>query len=121
MPEQADTKRRSGVLKRALHDPDYELLVAELEREIVGFVDQWVIYDFPHGATLSFIQNLFVSLSHRRKGIGRTLLREIIKSAKAKGVLETHTATEFDNKPAIELYKKQGLVKESLLLEMELE
>lgn len=73
------------------------------------------------GQRSALYRTLFVSLSHRRKGIGRTLLREIIKSAKAKGVLETHTATEFDNKPAIELYKKQGLVKESLLLEMELE
>lgn len=54
-----------------------------------------------------------------RKGIGNRLLREIIRSAENKGVSEIHVVTEFKNKPAINLYKKHGLMKESLQLERE--
>ena len=38
MPREADNEKRVNVLKQALRNPDYELLVAELEGEIVGFI-----------------------------------------------------------------------------------
>jgi ribosomal protein S18 acetylase RimI-like enzyme len=41
---EADNGKRIDVLKQALRDPNYELLVAKLEGEVIGFVDQWVIY-----------------------------------------------------------------------------
>ena len=117
MPEEATREKRVEILRNALRNPDYELLVAELDGEIAGFVDQWIIHDFAHGAKLSYIQNLCVTPKHRRKGVGSRLLQEIIRSAKNKGVLEIHVVTEFENKPAIDLYRKHGLVKESLQLE----
>jgi len=119
MPGEADTERRVGILKQVLKNSDYELLLAELEGEIVGFIDQWFIHDFVHGAKLSYIQNLCVASPYRSKGIGSKLLQEIIKNAKENGASEIHVVTEFGNKSAIELYKKQGLTKESLQLEME--
>ena len=39
--------------------------------------------------------------------------------AKEKGALEIHVVTKFENNPAIQLYKKHGLTKESLQLEKE--
>ena len=119
MPEEATGGKRIEILRKALRNPDYELLVAEVEGEIAGFVDQWVIHDFAHGAKLSYIQNLYVTSKHRGKGVGSKLLEEIIKSAKNKGVLEIHVVTEFENKSAISLYRKHGLVKASLQLERE--
>lgn len=73
MPKEALESERIKILETALDDPDYELWVAEVNGEIVGFVDQWVIHDFAHGANLSFIQNLYVTPKHRRKGIGEKL------------------------------------------------
>ena len=119
MPEEAPREKRIEILRHALKNPGYELLVAELDGEIAGFIDQWVIHDFAHGAKLSYIQNLYVTSKHRRKGVGNRLLREIIKSARNKGVLEIHVVTEFENEPAINLYRKHGFVKESLQLERE--
>lgn len=119
MPEEATREKRIEILRQALENPDYELLVAEVEGEIVGFVDQWIIYDFAHGAKLSYIQNLYVTSKHRRKGVGDRLLQETIRSAENKGVLEIHVVTEFENRPAISLCRKHGLVKESLQLEKE--
>ena len=119
MPEEATGEKRIDILRKALKNPDYEVLVAEVEGEIAGFVDQWIIHDFAHGAKLSYIQNLYVTSKHRRKGFGSKLLEGIIKSARNKGALEIHVVTEFENKSAINLYRKHGLVKESLQLERE--
>ena len=120
MPEvEATREERMEILRKALRNPDYELVVAELDGVPVGFIDQWIIHDFAHGAELSYIQNLYITAKHRRKGIGSTLLDEITRSAENKGVLEIHVVTEFENKPAISLYRKHGFVEESLQLERE--
>jgi ribosomal protein S18 acetylase RimI-like enzyme len=112
-------EKRMEILRKALRNPDYELVVAELAGETVGFIDQWIIHDFAHGAKLSYIQNLYITSKHRRKGIGSRLLEEIIRNAEKKGVLEIHAVTEFENKPALNLYRKHGFVEESLQLERE--
>jgi len=122
MPEVETTReKRMEILRKALRNPDYELVVAELNGETVGFVDQWIVHDFAHGAKLSYIQNLYITSKHRRKGIGSRLLEEIMRSADNQGVLEIHVVTEFENKPAINLYRKHGFVEESLQLEREFE
>lgn len=119
MPQEATREKRKEILRHILKNPDYELLVAELDGKIAGFIGQWIIHDFAHGAKLSYIQNLYVTSKHRRKGVGSRLLGEIMKSAKRKGVLEIHVVTEFGNRSAINLYRKYGLVRESLQLERE--
>ena len=120
MPElEATREKRMEILRKALRNPDYELVVAELDDETAGFIDQWIIHDFAHGAKLSYIQNLYITSKHRRKGIGSKLLEEIIRSAEKKGVLEIHIVTEFENETAISLYRKHGFVEESLQLERE--
>jgi len=116
---EATREERMEILRKALRNADYELVVAELDGETVGFIDQWIIHDFAHGAKLSYIQNLYITAKHRRKGIGSLLLEEIIRSAENKGVLEAHVVTEFENKAAIKLYRKHGFVEESLQLERE--
>ena len=116
---EATREKRMEILRKALRNPDYALVVAELNGETVGFIDQWIIHDFAHGAKLSYIQNLYITTKHRKKGIGSRLLDEIIRSAEHKGVLEIHVVTEFKNKPAISLYRKHGFVEESLQLERE--
>ncbi|MEM0358161.1 MAG: GNAT family N-acetyltransferase [Candidatus Bathyarchaeia archaeon] len=80
----------------------------------------WTINDFCHGGKLTYIQNLYVAPKYRRVGIGSKLLQRIIERAEAKGALEIHVVTGFDNEVAIRLYKKHGLEKESLQLEKEL-
>jgi ribosomal protein S18 acetylase RimI-like enzyme len=119
MPKEADNTKRVNVLRQTLKNPDYEVLVAELDGELVGFIDQWVLQDFTHGAKHSYIHNLYVSVNHRRKSVANKLLRETMKNAKNMGVTEIHVTTRFDNKLAIRLYKNHGFAKEHLQLEKE--
>jgi ribosomal protein S18 acetylase RimI-like enzyme len=120
MPKMASARERTIMLRRAMRNPDYELLVAEFNREIVGFIDRWDIYDLAEGAILSYVENLYVIPRFRRRGVGGELLQKIVESAKRKGAREIHVFTELDNKLAISLYKKHGFVKRGLQLEMEL-
>jgi len=115
----ATYEERLSILKSALKDPDYELWIAEADGEIVGFIDLWTIHDFCHGGKLSYIQNLYVAPKYRRLGVGSKLLQKVIERAEEGGALEIHVVTKFDNEPAIRLYKKHGLTKESLQLEKE--
>jgi ribosomal protein S18 acetylase RimI-like enzyme len=117
----ATDEERLSILKSSLKHPDYELWIAEANRDIVGFIDLWIIHDFCHGGKLSYIQNLYVAPKHRRLGVGSHLLQKIIERAKERGALEIHVVTRFDNERAIQLYKKHGLTKESLQLEKEFE
>ena len=120
MPKMASTRKRMSMLRRAMGNPDYELLVAEFNGEIVGFIDRWDIYDLAEGAILSSVENLYIIPRFRRRGMGGELLQKIVKSAKRKGAREIHVSTRFGNKPAIDLYEKHGFVKKNLQLEMEL-
>jgi ribosomal protein S18 acetylase RimI-like enzyme len=117
----ATDEERLSILEIALRDPDYELWVAEVDGEIVGLIDLWIIHDFCHGGKLSYIQNLYVTPEYRGLGAGSQLLQKIIERAKEGGALEIHVVTEFDNERAIQLYRKHGLTKESLQLEREFE
>jgi len=120
LPGEAEAETRLGVLRQSLIDPNYALLVADADGRIIGFIDHWVINDFVHGGKLGYIQNLYVSPEYRRKGVGSSLLKEMIERAKANRVLEIHVSTEFDNRGAIEFYRKQGCPEEHLQLGMEL-
>jgi len=117
----ATREERLAILKSYLNDADYELWVAEVNGEMAGFIDLWIIHDFCHGGKLGYIQNLYVAPKHRRMGVGSKLLRKIVERARELRALEIHVVTEFNNESAIRLYKKHGLTKESLQLEMEFE
>ncbi|MEM3789387.1 MAG: GNAT family N-acetyltransferase [Candidatus Bathyarchaeia archaeon] len=117
----SNDEERLSILKNSLKNPDYELWLAEIDGDIVGFIDLWTIHDFCHGGKLTYIQNLYVAPKYRRLGVRSRLLQKIVERAKEKGALEIHVVTGFDNEPAIRLYKKHGLEKESLQLEKEFE
>ena len=86
MPQEADITKRAEVLKEILKEPDYEVLVAELGETIIGFLDQWIVKDFTHGAKHCYIQNLYVCFEYRQKGVASKLLEEAMRNAKNMGV-----------------------------------
>jgi ribosomal-protein-alanine acetyltransferase len=101
--EEAFTKKQIALL---LTDYNSISLVAREDGEIVGFI-VGVIY--PDGKTLSgHIVTIDVSPSHRRKGIGQTLLQETECIFVQKGVRTCLLEVREDNTAAIGLYRKLG-------------
>jgi len=109
---------RKEMFGRALKNGDYLCLVAEMNKEVVGFIDMWAFPDVSHGAYLAQVQNLAVTERMRGKGIGTRLIEEIIEVFRKKKYHELHVWTEKKNKDSIRLYKRLGFRTEQLMLEM---
>lgn len=108
---------RKKVFHEALSSENYIPLIAEVSADIAGFLDIWHFPDVGHGAKLGVIENFIVSERYRKMGIGRKLLEESVEIARKQKFHELHVWTEFKNKNAIEMYKKNGFTNENLLLE----
>lgn len=83
-------------------------VVAEAEGVIVGFARLW---NSPHIREW-VIDGLVVSPSHRRKGVGRSLLSRALNLAGASGASSVIVQVSRDNTPAIALYEKAGFRRE---------
>lgn len=80
------------------------ILVAEVGKQIVGFIwANFVQYGF---SKFGYIEELFVKKEFRNKGIGRSLVKAIMKKFKDLKVAAVFVTTEKENKEVISLYKK---------------
>ena len=82
-----------------------ELVVALSAGEVVGFVSGTVLMhpDKPVGF---FVNEVGVGEAFRQQGIATRLLRRIFELARDRGCEEIWLATESDNTPARNLYRK---------------
>jgi ribosomal protein S18 acetylase RimI-like enzyme len=108
-------------LQKLLASENYVILVAELDRKIVGFIDYYILPSVWEKWNEATINYLFIHKDYQGRGIGSKLLKEVIKQTDKMGIMELHVGTEKENKRAIRLYKKHGFLKEYLLLEREKE
>lgn len=102
--EAADASRSASWLKMNIGTGHLEAFVAEDERAFVGFA---ITMSVPASLRLGHfwqIRDLFVLPSHRRLGVGRSLLRFIRAAAISSGALRLTVTTEADNAPALRLY-----------------
>jgi N-alpha-acetyltransferase 30 len=66
--------------------------------------------------TTGYIGMLAVSKSHRRKGIGKALVKQVLQRMKDKGCTSVTLETEVSNVTAQQLYQNFGFVREELLV-----
>jgi GNAT superfamily N-acetyltransferase len=94
--------------------PRAEVLIAELrptdapqrdEPIPVGFALYFHNFSTFLGRPGIYLEDLFVKPEHRGKGIGRALLRELAKTAVARGCGRLEWSVLDWNEPAIEFYK----------------
>ena len=93
--------------------PLFYLNVAELtkengEREIVGITLFYFIYSTWKGKIV-YLDDLVVTQKYRRKGVGKALLGELIRFAKAENANQLRWHVLDWNMPAIKLYEKLGM------------
>jgi len=83
--------RRTESLNRAIRRR--EVLVAENDQDIVGFLHQAIREDIIDGAPNSFIAAVYVDPKHRNSGIGATLIEEAMARAKRAGATKAEIST----------------------------
>ena len=76
------------MLEHSLQNPNYEIYLAELDGEVVRFVDIRVFPDYVEGSPIAIIQNLIVEKEHRGKGIGSKLVERGSQEEKKRNTLE---------------------------------
>lgn len=96
-----------------LDDPRHRLVVALDGDLVVGFVSA-VIYLHPDKpAPELWINEIGVTPTHQRQGIGKMLLESILEESRQSGCLEAWVLTERGNLAAMAMYRSVGGMEES--------
>jgi ribosomal protein S18 acetylase RimI-like enzyme len=95
---------RKDSINRAIENN--ELLVAEWQGEIAGFIHYAIHEDIIDGDVNAFITCLFVASEFRNRGIGSLLLKRTIEDSIAKGAVGVKTSTA--NPDARRFYEKHN-------------
>ncbi len=90
-------------------NPIYKVFVAEAAdtNEIIGMALYYTAYSTWKGR-IFYLDDLIVTESYRRFGIGRKLLNEVLRDANEKGVTQIRWQVLDWNTPAIEFYRTIG-------------
>lgn len=91
-------------LREFLNDPNHFYLLAYEAGEIAGAVHGY-IYPHPTGVKYMWIDEVDTMANHRRRGVARTMLKEVFKIADEHRCAEAWLGTEFDRPPALALYR----------------
>lgn len=85
--------------------PAFACFVAEEQNKIVGFALYYISYSTWRGKCI-YLEDLCVTESHRKKGVGTKLFDEVLKIAKEQNMKRLSWQVLEWNIPAIEFYKK---------------
>lgn len=88
--------------------PAAEILLAEWNKEWVGFALFFPNYSTFLGQPGLYLEDLYVKPHARGKGLGVALLTELAKIAVARGYGRVEWAVLDWNEPSIQFYKKLG-------------
>lgn len=86
-------------------NPLYWIILAEVEKEIVGMSFYYIRYSTWTGRNL-YLEDIIVKENYRGNKIGEQLFEETIKEAKRMGVRQMMWQVLDWNEPAIRFYKK---------------
>lgn len=100
--------------------PDIYLnLVACVDGQVVAFLSLIFYQTLFHAGGTALINELIVTRRYRGQGIGRALVEQARAEALARGMDELEVATELDNRPARDFYRRCGFDQEYILFGME--
>jgi ribosomal protein S18 acetylase RimI-like enzyme len=90
-----------------IKDPGCHCIVIEHKGKLIGF-GSIIIFLTPVYGYKGRIEDVIIHESHREKGLGKKISRELIKIAKKKKVKSIHLTSRPDRIPARKLYESLG-------------
>ena len=91
--------------------------VAEIDGEVVGFAHCWFTNTTWLDKPDLYLEDLFVSKSARRRGVGEFLIKGCAEFAKAAGSDRLYWQTQRKNESAQKLYHKVAALSEYIIFE----
>ncbi|MEM1210612.1 MAG: GNAT family N-acetyltransferase [Planctomycetota bacterium] len=111
-----DPGKQIAGLQATLDDPRVgQLLVAELDRQVVGVVNLLWIVSTAIGGPAAILEDFVVDPARRGHGIGSRLLDEAVRVATEAGRGRLALLTDHDNAPAQRIYERHGFVRSTML------
>lgn len=95
--------------KKQLRDPDL-FLVADFDGEVIGTILGG--FDGRRG----IVYHLAVSESHRKQGVGESLMNELEVRLRRKGCIRCYLLVTLDSQKNVDFYLKRGWEKMELLI-----
>ncbi len=95
-----------------LADADCDVFLAERGGAIAGYAvlfHRRAAYNFLVPRTFAFIDNLGVTETHRRAGVGRRLFAACAAAAKARGAIQLELECWEANREAVQFYAEMGM------------
>lgn len=106
-PDVFDHPVRADLLAQFLAQPANVLAVAVADGTVVGMASGFS-YVHPDKPLSLFLNEVGVSARFHRRGIASRLIAAVLDHARSIGCHEAWVATEVDNLPARELYRRTG-------------
>lgn len=100
--------------KKNINNKKIRIIVAEENNKIIGYIMGWIEYKKTFGPYLfnkkvCFITDLFILKEYRKKGIGKLLVKGIMRWFKSKRISSIELNVYTKSKSAIEFWKRMGL------------
>jgi ribosomal protein S18 acetylase RimI-like enzyme len=105
MIEDGDEQPTTEHLQNALKDDRTHLFAAMIGEHVVGYVLAYTFPAFFISGNMAYLYDIETIEAHRRKGIGKLLMKTIFDHLKSLGVLEVWLGTGTENVEAQALYK----------------
>jgi GNAT superfamily N-acetyltransferase len=103
------------VFAKGLHNTAQEFLIAKYDEKIIGFAVMTIKNSLWDEGNLCYVDVIIVDKKHRKKGIGKIILKEIIKTARKRLCKRIELDTAFFRKDAHKFYKALGFKECNLL------
>jgi GNAT superfamily N-acetyltransferase len=119
-PDEPSNPLKKFIEEGTAKQPRFHVLVAEQGKEILGIALYYYGYSTWKGSML-YLDDLVVKEQHRKKGIGKQLLDELINIAKEERINQMRWHVLDWNENAINFYKKYPVTFDSSWITVKIE
>jgi ribosomal protein S18 acetylase RimI-like enzyme len=101
-------------LTKDMRKPSRLILVAEIDKKVVGFIFGYIIKMDKH--KIGKVQEIIVTAKYRKVGIGRKLMKKLLNFFRKNGCAIAETVTFVGNTPGEKFYESAGFKKRTYTL-----
>jgi GNAT superfamily N-acetyltransferase len=108
-------KQKLGLETIIEHPNTGEILLLSHENKTIGMVSLLYSVSTALGGKVAILEDMIIVKNYRRQGYGTQLLGEAIRFSKERGCLRLTLLTDYNNKAAIQFYKRAGFAKSKMI------
>jgi GNAT superfamily N-acetyltransferase len=108
---QPDPGKQKRALEAILANPTIgKLFVAREGKRVIAMASLLYTVSTAEGGKAAWFEDLVVHPDERKRGIGEALLKHVVATARAEGVLRITLLTDMQNERAQAMYRRVGFV-----------